>query len=283
MVQGVKINNVKDPIPKEGDPKKKTYGELQLTEGAYLKWDPVPFDAFGKIMRTTNKRLAEAIKRYFGKTFHDIRGVNIRYEPSGGPKGKIQMEMYFSKNNQDMQNGTISNLIDISNPNGDGEITLYDKKKMVENRMNGHHFILNDETKLLIAPFLKGGKGANLPTNRKKWNNISEEIWTPSNNFTFAPMSNECLIRVRDFDIYKVLKQLYGIEMVSKLRKVEDHYEMDDPVKASYEVRFIRYMFNDPNVFIMHIEQFDEAKVHKFTLDENPMRRPMNGGIIYYG
>ena len=48
----------------------KWYGNL--SENARLEWEPLLFESFGKLMRTSNRSIATAVKEYYAKTFHDI-------------------------------------------------------------------------------------------------------------------------------------------------------------------------------------------------------------------
>jgi hypothetical protein len=144
---------------------------------------------------------------------------------------------------------------------------------------------LNDQTKLLLSDIMFGGRDANKPTNGR-WNQYISEVWVPTSDWTFNPRAGELLIKVAGcFDIRRVLQKLFGNNMVTKTETYRD----GDSAKAknyssepAYEARFIKYVYNEPNVFIMNIEQFDKSAVEEINVKENPIRRSTVSGVIYY-
>ena len=68
-----------------------------LSENAKLEFDPITFESYGKFARTTNRQLATIIREYYSKTLHDLRGVNILYNP-GNNKAPFDVVMYFAIN-----------------------------------------------------------------------------------------------------------------------------------------------------------------------------------------
>ena len=283
MVSGKNLNNVVDKSSTDPDYKGKLYGDLSLTENAKLMWEPLTFQAYGKISRTTNRSLATQIREYLAKTFHDIRGVNISYVP--GRKDPFNVEIFFAQNGMPLKpdDHKIKNVVDTTFAGNKN--SLYYRKKALDNRIMGKHYTINDETKLLLADFCYGGKKANLPNNNK-WKRFIEEVWVPTSDWTFNPRASECLIKVSGcFDLKRFLKRLYGNNMVTKTEVYKENNKekyRNYSSAAEYFPRFIEYMKNEPTVFIINIEQFDPEAVEKFILNENPFQRAMSGGIIYY-
>ena len=278
----LKLANLVDPITKGEDAPNnmKFYGEL--SEKARLEWDPLPFEAFGKIMRTSNRAIATAIREYYAKTFHDICGVNLMYTP--GPQAPFVFEFYFAKNANPKPDDKIENLSDLTVATGD-KTNLFYQKQIVDNKAAGKHYTLNEQTKLLLSDIMFGGRDANKPNNGR-WNQYISEVWVPNSDWTFNPGAGKLLIKVAGcFDIHRVLQKLFGNSMVTKTLNYAD----DGGIKAknyssdpAYEARFIKYAFNESNVFIMNIEQFDKSAVEEMTTKENPIRRSTASGVIYY-
>lgn len=252
-------------------------GDQQISENAHITWSPLPFESFGKIMRTTNRALATAVKEYYQKTFHDLRGVNLRYVP--GLQAPFVFEFFFAKNSMPKPDGKIYNLKDLTIPaKGDN---LYTKKQVLDNKVVGKQYTLNDETKLLLSDIMYGGKNANNPKNGR-WNNYITDFWNQTNDWTFNPNAGEFLVRVTGcFDIHRILQKLYGNSMVVKTEKVENG-DRNLSSTAAYEVRFIKYAFNEPNIFIMNVEQFDKSAVEEITIKENPIIRTTANGFTYF-
>ena len=259
----------------------KYYGNM--SENAELKFDPLPFEAFGKMARTTNRALSTAIKEYYGKIFHDLRGAYIAYVP--GAMAPFVTELYFAKNSAPMPTGKIENLTDLTTINRDRNNLFY-QKQVVDNKAVGKHYTLNEQTKLLLGDIMFGGKDACKPNNNK-WNQYINEVWVPTGDFTFNPRAGELLLRVSGcFDIHRILTKIYGTAMVTRT-VVEDDGSGEPKAKnfsaeGAYEARFIKYAFNEPNVFVMNIEQFDKSAVEEMTVRENPIRRNMVSGVVYY-
>ena len=262
--------------------KLKMYGSL--SEKAKLDWDPLTFNSFGKLMRTSNRQLATAVREYYGKTFHDIRGVNLSYV--SGIQAPFVFEFYFAKNNAPKPDGKMDNLVDLTTPTKGDQLSYYYQKQIVDNKAAGKHYTLNDETKLLLGDIMFGGKDGNKPNNGK-WNNYIQEVWVPTSDWTFNQRAGELLIKVSGcFDIRRILQKLFGNSMVTRTEVTKDANGSSKIVNHSaepgYEARFIKYAWNEPSVFIMNIEQFDRAAVEEITTKENPIRRSTVSGVVYY-
>ena len=286
-INDVEIDNVVDKDPKDITDKERKYGELQLTAEARLKWQLLPFEAFGKLMRKSSKDVATTIKAYLAKTFNDIRGVNIVYIPPRivGEEDRFDVELFFSQN-QLPDDSKISSILDISNPNSvPDEKNMYYKMQKMDNRIAGHHFTLNDETRLLLADMMHKEKKHYLPGN-KIWNDIIEECWVPTSVLTYGN-TQECILKVsKCININKVLKKIYGNQMVT----ITDYVSMPDgSIKSQnhtsvceYKATYDRQVANDPNAFIMNIHQFSRKMVENFVMAENPIRREALNGVFYY-
>lgn len=279
------LNNISDRTKdKDGNDLANLKMYNGISENARLEWDSLTFEAFGKIERTTNRALSTTIREYLSKTFHDIRGVNILYNPGPGNNQPFVLEMYFAKNQAPLADGKIENLTDITV--AAKGTSLYYQKQVVDNKAAGKHYTLNDETKVLLGDLMFGGKDANKPNNGR-WNQYISEIWVPSSDFTFNPRAGELLLKVSGcFDIHRILQKLYGNTMITKTQGFTDDQgntkARNFSSEAAYEVRFIRFAYNEPTVFIMNIEQFDKSAVEEMTVKENPIRRATVSGVVYY-
>ena len=259
----------------------KYYG--RFSQNAYVDPDAISFKSFGKIMRTTNQELSLALRMMYQKTFHDLRGVFIRYNPGPG-NAPFVTEFYFAKNANPCPKDKIQNLVDLTSVSD--KSNMFYKKQVVDNKANGHRYTLNEETKLLLSELMFGGKQANNPKSNK-WNNYIKEVWVPNTDPTWNMHSGEQLVHVVGcFDFHKILQKIYGNTMVVQ---TVNRQEDDGTVKAknlasnaAYEARFIKFTYNDPAVFIMNIEQFDKEEVDHLNAVENPIRRSVVSGVLYY-
>ena len=257
-----------------------------ISEFAELQWTPVSFKAFGKIMRTTNRLLASAIREYYSKTFHDLRGVNIVYEPS---RAQFFTEFFFSKNINQCPSNKIDNLRDLTTISGTDKHSLYYQKQVIENRSMGRHYTINDKTRLLLSDIMFGGRNANKP-NAKVWNqpHVIDEITVPTSSLGFNPRAVDILVRVAGgvFDFHRILSKLFGGRMIVETKSFVDDAgntrNKNISVEAAYEARYIKPVPNEPFVFTMNIEQFDKNGVEELVLKENPVRSLAANGIIYY-
>ena len=256
-----------------------------LPETAELQWNPIGYKAFGKIMRTTNRAIATAIREYYAKTFHDLRGVNIMYDPS---HAQFVTEFYFAKNMTPCPENKLENLRDLTVISGQDRHNLYFQKQIVDNKGFGKHYTINDKTRLLLSDIMYGGKAANKP-NSKVWNqpHVIDEIRTPSTDVTYdMRRSFNILVRISGvFDFRRILTKLFGTKMIIETKPYTDEQgntrTKNVSVEAAYEARYIKPVPNEAFVFIMNIEQFDKSAVEELVLKENPVRPVMNG-IIYY-
>ena len=276
------INNVVDNrTDKDGNEIKdlKFFGEL--SEKAYAEFDPITFNSFGNIMRTTNRNLATIIRENYQKIFHDLRGVYIAYIP--GSPAPFMVEFYFAKNVLDKPAEKLANLKDLAVMDA-GHNNLYYQKQILNNKVEGKHYTINDETKLILSDIMFGGKDANKPNNAK-WNNYIEEVRIPTMDATYIPGSTEIMVKVsKCFDLRRILQKIMPANMLYKVEASGEDGSTKAKVSmapAKYEARFIKFLYNDPFVFIMNIEQFDKNAVEEMVTSENPQQKMMSG-VVYY-
>ena len=281
-----KFVNVIEPaiVDSQNSQQTKMYGSI--SDNAILKWDPIPFTSFGKVMRTNNKRVSSWIKHYYQQTFHDLKGIYVSYDPS---RGVFPVDFYFSKNSLPCPEDKIENLLDITVPTSGHDTTrnFFWKKQIIDNRSSGKKYELTDQTKILLSDITMGGK-ANGPTN-KIWNrpDVVTQFTQPIYDNSYNNRAVEILVRVGGiFDFRSILRKLFGRAMV-----VETTAQIDETGKpkmknitasALYEAHYIKPILNSTCEFIMNIEQFDEEQVKKLNLEENPVRMYAPGQVIYW-
>jgi len=258
----------------------KMYGSLP--EDAKLNWDACQFEAFGSIMRTTNRDVALAIKEYYAKTFHDLRGIYISWNGK-----QFETEIFFAKNMSPKPENKIENLIDITSRTS-GQ-SLFDLKQIIDNRATGKKYILNDETKLLLSDIVYGGRQNGRPDNRKIWNDVSvTPIQVPAGDPFYNPRACQIILRVAGiFDFHRILSKLYGTRMVVSTEVATDSETGQTKMRnitadAAYEARYIKPVMNEPYVFIMNIERFSKAKVESIIMQENPVKPLYANGIMCF-
>lgn len=239
-----------------------------------LKWEPIEFQSFGRISRMTSDELARKIKFAYMETFHDLKGVNVIYTPAG-----FEVQLYFEYNPDQVPEGKIRNLVNLTAPTNTGK-NLYYKNQVIQHKVNGESFTLNDETKLLLSDCMFGGREANKPKD-PKWKNYIKEVHVPLgyNNPFFKPKNaTRVMIKVTGLDIRKILQKLYGDDMIVKTINDGDS-DMNVHAKAMYEIRYIKGTSN--GTFIVNIEQFDVGATQQIVAQENPQIQNTTG-IVYY-
>ena len=282
------LENVVDFIEEGQEKNTKYYGDL--TENAKLKWTPLTYEAYGKIMRTNNRDLSTAIKTYYQKTFHDLCGVNITYNYAApNENARFITEFYFSKNaepcpvNKDGKPAKLENLVDLTimdNPNAKNN--MYYKRQIMESRANGKKYAINDETKLLLGDIVWGGPGAMKPNNGK-WNNAITEHFLPNYDYVANRNSGKFIIKIAGcFDMRRILQKLFGGAMVTMTVNTKEEGTTNYTSNSAYELRFIQYSKSEPGIFIMNIEQFDKRAVEEIIVKENPIRQVYVGNVQYF-
>lgn len=245
-------------------------------EDAKIESSPLPFKALGKIMRIRNDELCRAIRAQFGDLFHDLKGVNLVYV-----NNQFVTEFYFELNTEPLPEGKIRNLINLTTPTPENRSNLFYRNAVVQNKLHGKVFTLNDETKLLLSDFMYGGRTANKPNN-KKWEKLIEEIRIPAATYDpFAKNADRIFIRVVGFDIRRLAQNLYGPDMI--INTTKDTATGEDQnlhATALYEVRFIK--LNYDGTFIINIEQFDKNAAQQFVTQENPQLQRQAGGVTFF-
>ena len=244
-----------------------------IPANSVLTWDPIEFPSFGKIMRIHSDDLARKIKAVYMETFHDLKGVNILYTPAG-----FQVELYFEYNTEDVPNGKIKNLVNLTAPTAKGT-DLYYRNQVVQHKVHGESFTINDETKLLLSDCMFGGRKANQPKD-KKWDKYISEVHVPLYNDPFFKTRNadRVMVKVTGLNLRSLLRKLYGNDMVTKT-VTDGDTDTNIHAEAMYEVRFIKMLPN--GTFIMNVEQFDKGATQQFVVQENPQIQRATG-VVYY-
>lgn len=261
-------NNPKNPI---------VYG-ADFNGSEELKWQPETFEAFGKTTRINSADLSRKIYKHFSQTFHELKGCNMIILANG----QIAVELFFERNNEPLPAGKIMNLDSLVEPVGNGaRNNMYERMNVVQNRRLGKTFTLNNDTKLLLAKFMYGGKNANMPNNNKVWGNenVLREVHIPATDIYHRYGADRILVRVSGLDIHRILPELYGRDIVTKT-VVDENGDTNYRAEARYEVRFARA--NADGTFTMNIEQFDFSAVEKIFMQENPMMPQMHLGVQMY-
>ena len=241
-----------------------------------LKWQPETFEAFGKTTRVNSADLSRKICAHFKQTFHELKGCNMVVAPNG----QIAVELFFERNTEPLPAGKIMNLDSLIDPVS-GKGNLYERMQVTQNRRAGKVFTLNNETKLLLAKFMFGGKNANLPNNNKGWGNdaVLREVHIPvTDPFRRGYGTDRVLVRVSGLDIHRILQELYGRDIITKTVATESG-DTNYRSEARYEVRFIKALVDGS--FVMNIEQFDAAEIEKIFMKENPIPQQYLGVQMY--
>ena len=261
-------NNPKNPIE---------YG-MGFDGTEEIKWQPKPFESFGKTTRINSADLSREIYSHFKQTFHELRGCNMVILANG----QIAVEMYFERNTEPLPDGKIMSLDSLVDPVGPGSRNnLYERMQVTQNRFRGKTFTLNNETKLLLSKFMYGGKNANMPNNNKVWGNenVLREIHIPTNDpFRRSYNTDRVLMRVSGLDIRRIIQELHGRDIITKTVANESG-DTNYRSEARYEVRFIKAMVDGS--FVMNIEQFDSAAIEKIYMHENQIPQQYLGVQMY--
>jgi hypothetical protein len=144
--------------------------------------------------------------------------------------------------------------------------------RVIRNKAIGRTYELNDETKLLLSDFMRGGRKANMP-NSKNWARCVSEIHYPNNTISWngIPQYNggdDMLIVVRGFDIYALLRLIYGSDMVTMTNHSVDGKEVNIHATAFYAIQYIKTNVKGLPVFV--VTQADKEAVERESIAENP-------------
>lgn len=256
------INHVKTKKPSEGETVR-YYGAIP--EDARIESVPSPFKTIGKFMMINSDELSKLIYAQFAEIFHDLKGVNIKYIDN-----KFVPEFYFEVNTETLPDGKIRNLINLTTPVRENKSNLFYRNAIVQNKLHGKVFTLNDETKLLLSDFMYGGRDANKPNNNKRWNNIIAEVRMPAATFDpFARNVDRIFICVTGFDPKRLLQHKFGRDMI--INTIKDPATGEDQnfhANALYEMYFVKMNLDD--TFLIRIDQFDEIAMKQLGVKINP-------------
>lgn len=254
-----------------------------LPEGSKLEFDTTSFSSIGKISLTTNKELAMMIKSKLQKEFHDLVGVMIRYI-----NNKFTCEFVFQDNTHPVPDGKIKNVVNLTHAPRNND-SFYDAQRAITFAASGNYLSLNDETKMLLAEFMNGGKDANHYNNEKKWNsNIIVVNNKPVGNMFALPFATyrgfDTSVRVVNIDLYRILRSSlgFGDVMVKETKVNENGDVVNVETKARYEMRYRKPVFGNNDVFFMSIEQFDANAIEEQAIKENPYMNQSPTGISWF-
>lgn len=271
------INVVSDgEAPKNTNTKNPVVYGMDFDGSEFIKWQSETFEAFGKTTRIDSAELSRKIYAHFKQTFHELKGCNMVILPNA----QIGVELYFERNTEPLPDGKIMNLDSLVDPVSSRN-NMYERMNVVQNRRMGKTFTLNNETKLLLAPFMFGGKNANMPNNNKVWGNdaVLREVHIPvTDPYRRGFNTDRILVRVSGLDIRRILQELYGRDIITKTVATESA-DTNYRSEARYEVRFIKALADGR--FVMNIEQFDSAAIEKIFMQENPIPQQYLGVQMY--
>lgn len=299
-----KYNNVVDNRKdKEGNEIQnlKMYGDL--SERAYMDFDPMTFTAFSRITRMSSKELCIMVREYYSKTFHDLCGVNLFYLKNNQPTNQpnvnnnnnnknieFMFEFYFKKNDNPVPEGKITNLEDLTKSSDPSHANnYYYQKQILDNKASGKHYTINNETKLLMKDITidEDNNGTHtLSPNSNTWNRLITEVVEPTIDWSYNRRGVDLIVKVSGLNASKILYKVFGNVMVIETNNVEKDdgsvVTVNKTAHAMYAIRYMEPVKYDPNAFIVHIEQFDENKVSEFISKERPFQPYNPNGIIYY-
>lgn len=254
-----------------------------IPANSQFEFQPTPFKSFGHTTRITNKQLCEIIKAKFAETFHDLRGVMIHFY-----NGNFVTEFYFEYNADQLKPGQIRNMENLTQGSKNDKSFLAGQQR-IYNKLQGRLFTINDETKLLLSDYMYGGRKANQPNDRKKWDQNIKPIDTKVGNNTFGHnpifpnQVHEVYVMVTGLDLRRILRDVvFGDTMVTETKKNENDQLVNYTSKAYYEPRYIKPLPGIDEVFVMNIEQFDKDAVEQFVAFENPMIYSAPNGVRFF-
>lgn len=249
-------------------------GVKKIPESATYDFDPIAFEAFGKTTRINSYELAKMIREMFQKQFHDVIGAFVGYNGS-----TFNVTLYFQNNAEPVPEGKIKNLVNLQSKVGFNSGNLWERNMALQRKKSGETFQLNDATKLLLSEFMYGGKRANKPNNKARWDQVTVERRVPAPTALYQFGSENIIIAVSGLDIKLICHKLYGNTIVTSTE-----YENGSPINnqskgAYYELRYGKAM-QDGSIMI-NIEQFDRAKVEELVKKENPQIAMYSGLQMY--
>ena len=261
---------------------KKTLKKLELDENAVIEFEPSEFRTVGQITRISSDDLARKIALAYKQSFHDLVGVFIGRPDPVNNQNDFSVRMWFEQNMEPLPDGKIRNLINLVSPVDKGADLFY-KQQVVQHRIKGDSFTLNDETKILLSDVMYGGRNANKPKS-KSWEKFIHTQRFPLNNGNpFFKGGDKVYVVVSGLDIRRLLRKIYGAEMVVSTAVKGDKAESNVSHAALYEPRVVPSNKNTPTTFMINIERFDRDAVQNIMLEENPQMQGYYGGPVFFG
>jgi hypothetical protein len=279
MNANTKINSVVVSATKNAEQTQqqvKTYNGFDAD--SRLDWDIFEAQKVGNYYVYSNAELAVQFRTRLQRTFHDCMGVVIY----PAINGNFPCSIIFKYNPADCPEDKIRSLVDVTKINKSSKPNFYDYRMKQMNDFNGVKYELNDETKLLLAEFMYGGKKANMPeSGRWKNNIIQQKIQTPV-MYGMGAMSNniEIYIEVINVNFRALLRKLFGNTLVLSTVKDESGRIVNYTGTAKYQPRILKS--NPDGTFNIAIDQFSEQKIDELYSIANPSMCDIGVGYKIY-
>jgi hypothetical protein len=273
------INNVTVNNRKDSKETTKTYGALGLDAKSSLDWDIFEGSKVGNTYIYTDGELSIEIRERLQKTFHDCIGIQINPEFNG----IFPVSIVFKYNTQQCPEDKIRSLIDVTKiRKSDGKPSFLDAKRTQLNAVNGTKYVLNDETKLLLAEFMFGGKKANMPDSKNWDHNVRQVINQVVSPYGVPGTNNyvDIYVEVMNVNFRALLRKLFGKSLVVSTSKDENGQTINYTSSAKYDAHQTRR--NIDGTFNIKITQFDEAAVERLYAKNNPAPYHVGCGFRIY-
>lgn len=261
----------------------KINANTMIKDDSTIEISPIPFKSFASFLEIDSDELANKISSIFRPIFHDFVGSFITYTGKR-PNGTdcYEVTLFFEPNPNEMEKGKISNIVNLTSTNSSNRKSIFEQNAVIQNRLNNKIYTLDDETKILLAPFMYGGKDANKP-NAKSWNtNVKQKVYHSNNPFVKNYNAEHIVLEVTGLDLNVIVQKLYGETMITHSSITADNKVKSYTAKARYNTRFMHFLNGSTGkLFTVHIEQYDEDEVSKITMKNNPQFIQQYGYLAY--
>lgn len=220
----------------------------QSEEEYVIDVSPRKFISWQNKMRTDTDELASVISSIFSKVFHDYVGCRVKCRKDVFNRDIFDTIFVFRDNPTPVPDGMVKATLDLvnvasqqnnSNYSSDKKLNYLTMMGTFNARSEGKTFTLTDEAKKVLLPYM--GYINNQKPTLKNIENVINTTIESSINPLYGNGTEIISVIISGIDIYKLLKKIYGKEMVvSCIKGADGDYEANlSP--CDYRIEFEKF------------------------------------------
>lgn len=208
---------------------------------------PREFISWQNKMRTDTDELASVISSIFSKVFHDYVGCRVKCRKDVFNRDIFDTIFVFRDNPAPVPDGMIKatlNLVDVNSQqnndhNNDKKLNYLTMIGIFNARSEGKTFTLTDEAKAILLPYM--GYINNQKPSLKNMENCINTTIESNINPLYGNNTEIISVIVSGIDVYKLIKKIYGKEMVTCCSKKADGSYEASVSPCDYRIEFEKY------------------------------------------